>query len=108
MREIIITILLIHGIIHLVGFAKAFHVDGIDQFDEEISKLFGIAWLLTSLILVSSAILLLVNNSFWVTFSIIGIVLSQILIIRYWIDAKTGMLVNLILLVAMLINFNTH
>ena len=30
------------------------------------------------------------------------------LIIRYWIDAKTGMLVNLMLLVAILINFNMH
>ena len=107
MKEVIISILLIHGVIHLIGFAKAFHVDGIDQFEEDISKVFGLGWLLTCLLLISSAILLLINNPTWIDMSLLGITFSQILIMRYWIDAKTGMIINLILLVAIVINFNT-
>lgn len=104
-KEIIVGISLIHGIIHLIGFAKAFHVDGIDQFDEDISKIYGFGWLLACGLFIVSAILLLLENWTWVIGAIGAVIISQSLIHRYWLDAKTGSIINLILIAAILIYF---
>lgn len=96
---------LIHGIIHLLGFFKAFHLLRIDDLSLDIGKFPGIFWLIVSLIFVVSAIQFIMENEFWWVFATIGISISQILIFMFWRDAKIGTIPNLIILFAVIFVF---
>jgi hypothetical protein len=54
---IVFAFLLLHGIIHLLGFAKAYHFGNVNQLTIDISKPVGLLWLLTSILFILSAIL---------------------------------------------------
>lgn len=105
MKEIIIILLIFHGIIHLLGYAKSANLKEFDQFSNNISKPIGMMWLLVSMLLIASALGLLVDQNWWSYTTILSIVFSQILIMKYWVDTKTGTIVNVLLLVVLLINY---
>ena len=105
-KEVIIVLLLVHGIIHLVGFAKGFGVSEIDQFSAQVTRKFGTLWLAASILLLISATFFLLGNSFWIPLVILSLCLSQILIVKYWFDAKTGTIINAFLAIAIVIYFN--
>ncbi|HEA19746.1 hypothetical protein LCGC14_1127490 [marine sediment metagenome] len=98
MRILFIVILIIHGLIHFMGFAKAFDFGNIAQFTKEISKPMGLLWLLTGLLFFISAILYLMKKDTWPLIAIIAVVLSQLLIFMVWKDAKFGTIANIIIL----------
>jgi len=50
-------ILLLHAVIHLMGFVQAFKIVEINQSSQNISKPIGILWLLTTLLLLYSVII---------------------------------------------------
>ena len=105
-KEFIIILLIIHGAIHLLGFAKGFGVKELDQFENMISKPYGLLWLLCAILFIASALLLLIGISFWIIVAIGAVLLSQALIIRFWLDAKTGAVINAILIIAIIVYFN--
>ncbi len=90
--------LLAHGLLHLAGFSKAFSIGTDAQIHHSISKRAGIFWLAASFLLVASAWLVLFAKDFWWQPALAGIVLSQILIIAAWQDAKWGTALNTITL----------
>ena len=103
----------IHGLIHLMGFLKAFGFAEIKDITKPISKSLGIIWISTGLIIVLSLIQFLMKNDYWWLIAIIGIVFSQILVILFWQDAKFGTIPNIFILVVSLIayaqfNFNQN
>lgn len=98
----IIFISIFHGLIHLMGFAKAFKLAEIKELTLPISKPAGLIWLLSALIFVVSAALLWGNQDMWWLVAVAGIVLSQILIFMYWRDAKFGTIANGIILLAVI------
>lgn len=100
-RFIIAFILLVHGLIHLLGFAKAFQFGNITQLTKEISKPLGLVWLLVALLFLTSAILLLLNKNSWWMICTPALLLSQILIFMFWTDAKFGSIANLIILISL-------
>ncbi len=55
----LVFIIFLHGLIHLMGFAKAFQYGQITQLTKDISKPAGALWLLAALLFVVSAGLLL-------------------------------------------------
>jgi hypothetical protein len=97
-KTFLAVILLIHGIIHLLGFAKVFHLGNIRQLTHDISKPAGILWLLAFLLFIAAFILWLMHIDKWTWVCITAIGLSQLLIFFAWQDAKAGSLANLILL----------
>lgn len=105
-REIIIALLVIHGIIHLIGFAKSAKIKEIDQFNESISKPYGLLWLFVCILFMISSVSFLLGQSWWVFVAIISVILSQLLILRYWLDARTGTIINAILTIAIVIYFS--
>lgn len=107
-KELIVGLLIIHGIIHLLGFAKGFNIKELDQFSESISEPFGLTWFITCILFVTSGIGLLLDQIWWVYVAIISILLSQLLIFRFWLDTKTGTAINFILVIAILIFFNVQ
>lgn len=96
--DIVIALLLtIHGIIHLLGFLKAFHIAEIEELREPISKSSGIIWLFTFLVFLFTAILFLIEIRLWLGTGFLGILLSQALILMTWKDAKFGSIPNFFL-----------
>ena len=91
-------LILLHGLIHLMGFAKAFSYGNITQLTKYISKPMGLLWLLTSLLFITAIVLFLFNKGSWPIVAIVAVVLSQILIISSWKDAKFGSIANLVVI----------
>ncbi|AFN73806.1 hypothetical protein MROS_0563 [Melioribacter roseus P3M-2] len=103
MRTFALVILSVHGIIHLLGFIKAFDLMKVEELKSYISKRDGILWLLATLLLLSAAVLY--SNDFicWWAVCASGIAVSQFLIVKYWRDAKFGTIANLILILPVII-----
>ena len=107
MKYFFITLLFLHGAIHLMGFVKAFGLAQVGQLNAGISKPFGVIWLLAFLFFVIAAIMYAFKNSQWWAFGLIALVTSQILIIFFWNDAKYGTIANAIVLVVVIIGYGT-
>lgn len=101
-RYLIAGIILIHGLIHLLGFVKAFHWGNITQLTRDISKSAGILWLLTALVFMTALLFFFLDYSSWSLLCLAGIIISQLLIISCWHDARFGTIANLLLLAAAL------
>lgn len=103
MRIIIVVIMAIHGLIHFVGFAKAFHIGDMAQFSKDISKPMGLLWFLSAVLFILSAIGLSLKKDWWPILGIFVVFLSQILIFSVWADAKYGIIANVIILCAAIV-----
>jgi len=104
-RIVFSGLLVIHGLIHGMGFAKAFDLFDFKQLTVPISKIGGVFWLVTSLLFIISAILFLRDENFWWLFLFAAIFISQILIISTWHDSKFGSILNGIALIAAILGY---
>jgi hypothetical protein len=102
---IFLVLVIIHGLIHLFGFIKAFDLAEIGVFTQSIPESIGILWLISTLLFLIASALILSRKKWWWIPAIFGVILSQILIIISWQDAKFGTILNLIILVPILIAF---
>lgn len=107
MRIAFLILVIIHGLIHLLGFVKAFGLSDVKQLTQAISKPSGVLWLLAFIICILTAVLFAFNNSYWWLFGFGAVAVSQVLIIYSWQDAKFGTIANVIILVASVIGFST-
>ncbi len=98
MRVVFIILLLLHGFIHLMGFFKAFELLKIEQLSQSISKPVGLLWLFTAMLFLCSALAYLLKKDIWILLAITAVLISQILVVLFWKDAKFGTLANLIIL----------
>lgn len=105
MKIALVFIMFIHGIIHVMGFVKAFHFAAIEQLKQPISKLSGMFWLIGGVLFLVTAILYWIGNKYWWLIGLPAVLISQILVIYFWSDAKFGTLANGIVLLACLAGF---
>ena len=98
-KIIFVLIVAFHGLIHLLGFLKAFDLAQINKLTQPISRPLGLLWLVAALVLVVTAAAFIFKAQWWWIIAIVGVVLSQILIITAWKDARLGTILNLILLI---------
>jgi hypothetical protein len=103
LRIFFVIILLFHGLIHLVGFIKAFNFGSITQLTKEISRPYGSIWLLAAVLFIATTFLFLLKKEAWFIFALIAVVISQVLIFTVWKDAKFGTIANVIILVAVIL-----
>ena len=108
MKTIVFIIILVHGLIHLMGFAKAFGMTEISELILPISRGWGVLWLLTSLTLILSGLFWWLNLGYWWVPAVIGIILSQILVFAFWQDALYGSIPNVIILIVIISGFVRH
>jgi len=101
----VVILALIHGVIHLLGFVKAFHLQEIKALTLPISKTMGTLWLAASLLFIIYALSLSLGHKYSWILGVTAVVLSQFVIILFWSDAKWGTVPNLILLLAVLISW---
>ncbi len=108
MRYFLFFLILLHGLIHLLGFAKAFSLAPIEQLQLPISKVSGLLWLVASLLLGLTAILQFRHSSSWPLWAFGAIAVSQLLILLAWQDAKWGTIANVVILLAAVVAFSSH
>lgn len=102
MRIFFFLLLILHGLIHLLGFVKAFNLAQVQELTMSVSKPAGMIWFLVTLMLVAGAVLYLIDINIWWMIGSVGIILSQVLIIFAWSDAKYGSIANIIILIILL------
>ncbi len=104
MRFVLVGLLALHGLIHVMGFAKAFGLAALPQLAVPISRPLGLAWLGAAALFLAAAALLGVGvRGVWALPGLLAVVLSQYVIVRSWGDAKVGTAANLLVLVPMLV-----
>jgi hypothetical protein len=102
MRLFLFLVIVVHGLIHLMGFTKAFRYAELSQLTQEISRPVGLLWLLCALALISAGALLLFKQQSWWWIALPAVALSQALISASWSDAKFGTAANLIILLPLI------
>ncbi len=107
MRIAFLILVIVHGLIHLFGFVKAFGLSEVKQLTLNISESFGALWLLAFILFVLTAIMFAFKNSHWWCFGLIAVLTSQVLIVFFWHDAKFGSIANALILIAVIIGYGT-
>ena len=95
-RIIFALIVLLHGLIHLMGFAKAFRLAEMKQLSMGISRPAGALWLAAAMLFLATAVLVIINKEWWWMPAVAAILLSQALVAAWWQDAKFGTVANVI------------
>lgn len=104
-KLIILIILVLHGLLHLFGFVKAFGWAEMNQLTQEISKPLGLVWLLAVFLMLMVGVLVIKRKQWvWIPASIM-VVISQILIFVSWQDAKYGTIPNVIIFIFAIFSF---
>jgi len=111
-KIIIAVVIFLHGLIHLMGFAKNLNLAEVGELSgktivplsETAVKVAGFIWLTACLFFAASAFGLLLGKQWWWGIGICGMILSQMLIILYWKDAWAGTIANVIILIAVILS----
>jgi hypothetical protein len=98
MRLAFVLLLSMHGLVHMLGFAKGVGLE-VPELRGPISSLQGFLWLTAGLLFLGGAALLLLAPRFWWIPVAAGLVLSQTLIFSAWSDARFGTIANLLILI---------
>ena len=108
MRWIVVVLLVVHGLIHLMGFAKAFDYAELPQLTRPISRGDGRRMVGGGTArrcqrgeMVASP------RSFWIVGGV-ALVVSQTVILSAWSDAKAGTIMNVVLLLAVAHGWFNH
>jgi hypothetical protein len=94
----LIGLLALHGLLHVLGFAKAFGYAALPQLTRPISGGWGIAWLIAACLVVATAAMLAAGSrNYWIV-GAMAVLVSQTVIASAWRDAWAGTIPNVILL----------
>ena len=104
LKILTIFVILIHGLIHLLGFIKAFDYAEIKELKLPISKRIGLIWFFVSLLFIVAAALYLFSFKYWLLVALVATIISQILIVTSWQDAKFGSIINILLFFLLVLN----
>ncbi|MAP54779.1 DUF6544 family protein [Altibacter sp.] len=99
MKAVFVLLLALHGLIHAIGFVKAFKLATIDQFQASVTTTSGVLWALACLLFLLAALLLIFQQDYWSVVALLAVLLSQVLIVLHWSDAKWGTPVNILVFV---------
>ena len=111
MRVAVAVLLVVHGLVHLLGFVKAWRIAPVPQLSgatlfplpASAERPVGLLWLLACLALVGAAAMLLAGGASWWILAAGGVALSQLLVVHAWPDAKAGTVANVLLAAAVVV-----
>jgi hypothetical protein len=109
-RFILVLILVLHALIHLVGFTKYFRTEqavqigtnAVASIDTGGSKILGSLWLATCLLFLATATMYALKKDSWWVVGMAALLISQILILMEWESAKFGTIANIIVVLVMI------
>ncbi|MTI40576.1 DUF6544 family protein [Fulvivirga lutimaris] len=107
MRIAFSIFVIIHGLIHLMGFVKGFGIKDVKELTLPISKPFGLIWFIASILFVIYGILFFLNTKYAWLFGTITVVISQAIIFYFWKDAKFGTIPNAITFIVIVISLGS-
>lgn len=107
MRIAFIILLGLHGLIHLLGFLKAFGLYHVKELTLDISRPMGIWWLIPALLFFCVLVFYSLKMNAWWLAGILAVALSQVLIICFWKDARMGTVANLIILLVSVVSYQS-
>lgn len=105
MQYIFAFLIFIHGVIHILGFVKAYQLAPVNQLRSEITKSSGAVWLFVAVGFVILSILYISKFDLWFALAFLFILISQILITSTWQDAKFGTVANIIVLLIAIVGY---
>lgn len=105
MKTAFIIFMVLHGLIHLLGFLKAFDLAEVNELKLPITRSSGIIWLLTSILFLITAFLFYISSGMYIWLGVTAVILSQTLIWRDWEDARYGSIPNLIIALILFLSF---
>ncbi len=108
LRYLAFALILIHALIHLMGFLKGQDLGSFDELKLPISKGASWGWLLALILLSIGGIGFLLDVNWWVSILMIGVIISQILIFAFWQDAKYGTVANVLIGIVLLAGYSAQ
>jgi hypothetical protein len=108
MKIAFLIIVILHGLIHLLGFVKGFELKEVKALTLPISKTLGIVWLTSTILFLTYGMLYLFNSKYTWLIGIIAVIISQALMILFWRDAKFGTIPNSIILTVSIVLFSYY
>jgi len=114
MRYAIVALLVIHGVIHVMGFAGTL---GLAQFEgasrtptnlvtadvgSTTLKVLGAVWMLALVTFLFAATLLLMDNASWRPVALAAALISMVPVALWWENAPMGALANAVVVAAVL------
>lgn len=112
MRYLISVLLVVHGLIHAIGFAGAWgfaEVEGASAAPTNLVsleagssgvKILGLVWLVALLAFVGAGLLLLSGGPTWRPVALAAAIISMVPIALWWQDAPMGAVANAVVLAA--------
>lgn len=108
MRPVLAVVILLHGLVHLLGFVKAFNLGPFAQLlKQDITPVNGSLWLVATLLFALSSVLYFFGKEQWWMYCFTGILISQYLVFTSWTDASWGTIANIIMLLACITGYAT-
>jgi hypothetical protein len=108
MKGLVFVMAILHGLIHLLGFVKGFGISEVRELTLPISKSMGVLWLSAAILFLLYAVLYKANSQYAWLVGIIAVVVSQVLVILFWQDAKMGTLPNILFLVISIFLYGSY
>jgi hypothetical protein len=113
MKHVFACIIFIHGLIHILGFLKEYKLAPVSQLSgvttmllsRNASLIAGGCWLIACILFMITLISYYIGKGWWWIPAAAGTILSQLLIILYWNDAKWGTIANIIVSAGAIIAF---
>lgn len=103
MRVLLLILISIHGLLHLLGFVKAFKLARVDQLQHPISKVNGVFWLVAAFLIITTGLLFYFFVNGWWIVGLASVVVSEYVIIKDWEDAGLGSTLNILILLISII-----
>lgn len=107
LRIAFVFLVFIHGLIHFMGFFKAFALADLKELTLPISKPFGILWLLAGILFVATGVCYLFKENLWWVLALLALFLSQVIIFSFWKDAKFGTIANIIVFIGAIVAYGS-
>lgn len=107
MKFIIALLIFIHGLIHFMGFAKAFDYGNMKQLTIPISKPVGVAWMITAFLFIATVVFYFMKKEYWWMVALPAVIISQVVIIMSWNDAKFGTIANVLILIVAILGWGS-
>ena len=108
MKIAFLIIVLLHGLIHLLGFVKGFELREVKELTLPISKTLGVVWLTATFLFLTYGMLYLLNSKYAWLIGLVAVVVSQVIIFLFWKDAKFGTIPNIIILTVSIVSFGYY
>jgi len=104
MKPVLIAIVVLHGLIHLMGFVKGFGLAPVTALRLPIGPGMGALWLsAAALFLIAAGLLALGREAWWIA-GLPAVILSQVLVVLAWSDAKFGTLPNVLIVLPLVVS----